>query len=81
MIEPFIPLINGSVLNTKAGFKLIYNTMLTTKDFHKAVSIIFKNRTHNIVSVENMITIIKARYNKEILDYSQARINNNSINN
>lgn len=78
--EPFIPILNEDILNTKAGFKLIYQTMLCTNDFGKALKIIFKVRYTNIVTAENIITIIKARYDKEKHDYIHAVLNNN-INN
>lgn len=80
MKEPFIPILNGEIFNTKAGFKLIYNTMLGTKDFNKALRIIFRVRYTNIVTIENIITIIKARYDKEKYDYIHAVLDNN-INN
>lgn len=35
MRTPFIPFHNSEALNSKAGFKLIYNAMLSTKDFIK----------------------------------------------
>lgn len=80
MKEPFIPILNGEILNTKAGFKLIYNTMLCINDFNKAIKIIFRVRYTNIVTAENIITTIKARYDKEKHDYIHAVLNNN-INN
>ncbi len=81
MKTPFIPLLNSETLNTKAGFKLIYNTMLTTKDFHKALNIIFGIRKHSLICAQDMIKIFRARYDKEKRDYIHAVLNNNSINN
>lgn len=80
MRTPFIPLFNSETLNTKAGFKLIYNTMLTTKDFHKALNVIFGVRKHNLICAQDMITILRAKYDKEKRDYIHAVLNNNSIN-
>lgn len=80
MKTPFIPILNSESLNTKAGFKLIYNTMLATKDFHKALNVIFGVRKHNLMCAQNIITILRAKYNKEKRDYIHAVLNNNSIN-
>ena len=52
MRTPFIPFHNSETLNSKAGFKLIYNTMLATKDFHKAINVIFEIRKHNLESMK-----------------------------
>lgn len=65
MRTPFIPFHNSETLNTKAGFKLIYNTMLATKDFHKAINVIFGVRKHNIMCAQDMIRILRAKYDKE----------------
>lgn len=64
----------------KAGFKLIYNTMLATKDFHKAINVIFGVRKHNLMCAQDMIRILRAKYDKEKHDYIHAVLNNNSIN-
>ena len=80
MRTPFIPFLNSETLNTKAGFKLIYNTMLATKDFHKALSAIFEVRKHNLMCAKDMIRILGAKYDKEKRDYIHAVLNNNSIN-
>ena len=65
MRTPFIPFHNSETLNTKAGFKLIYNTMLATKDFHKALNVIFGVRKHNLMCAQDMIRILRAKYDKE----------------
>lgn len=65
MRTPFIPFHNSETLNTKAGFKLIYNTMLATKDFHKAINVIFGVRKHNLMCAQDMIRILRAKYDKE----------------
>ena len=65
MRTPFIPFHNSETLNTKAGFKLIYNTMLSTKDFHKALNVIFGVRKHNLMCAQDMIRILRAKYDKE----------------
>ena len=78
MRTPFIPFLNSETLNTKAGFKLIYNTMLATKDFHKALNVIFEVRKHNLICAQNMITMLRAKYNKEKRDYIHAVLNNNN---
>lgn len=80
MRTPFIPFHNSETLNTKAGFKLIYNTMLATKDFHKALNVIFGVRKHNLMCAQVMIRILRAKYDKEKRDYIHAVLNNNSIN-
>ena len=80
MRTPFIPFHNSETLNTKAGFKLIYNTMLATKDFHKALNVIFGVRKHNLMCAQDMIRILEAKYDKEKRDYIHAVLNNNSIN-
>lgn len=80
MKTPFIPFLNSETLNTKAGFKLIYNTMLSTKDFHKALNVIFRVRKHNLMCAQDMIRILRAKYDKEKRDYIHAVLNNNSIN-
>ena len=80
MRTPFIPFHNSETLNTKAGFKLIYNTMLSTKDFHKALNVIFEIRKHNLMCAQDMIRILRAKYDKEKRDYINAVLNNNSIN-
>lgn len=80
MKEPVLPLLDSSILNTKAGFKLIYNTMLATNDFSKAMKCILKTRQVNIITIENILVFIKARYKKEKHDYIHALFNNN-INN
>lgn len=80
MRTPFIPFLNSETLNTKAGFKLIYNTMLATKDFHKALNVIFGVRKHNLICAQNTIVMLRAKYNKEKRDYIHAVLNNNSIN-
>ena len=80
MRTPFIPFLNSETLNTKAGFKLIYNTMLATKDFHKALNVIFGVRKHNLMCAQDMIIILRAKYDKEKRDYIHAVLNNNSIN-
>lgn len=80
MRTPFIPFLNSETLNTKAGFKLIYNTMLATKDFHKALNVIFGVRKHNLMCAQDMIRILEAKYDKEKRDYIHAVLNNNSIN-
>lgn len=80
MRTPFIPFLNSETLNTKAGFKLIYNTMLATKDFHKALNVIFGVRKHNLICAQDMIRILEAKYDKEKRDYIHAVLNNNSIN-
>lgn len=80
MEEPFIPILNSDALNTKAGFKLIYQTMLFTKDFDKAMRLIFKTRCINIITIQNIVNIINSRYKKEKHDYIHAKLNNN-INN
>ena len=80
MRTPFIPFLNSETLNTKAGFKLIYNTMLATKDFHKALNVIFGVRKHNLICAQNMIVMLRNKYNKEKRDYIHAVLNNNSIN-
>lgn len=76
----FIPFLNSETLNTKAGFKLIYNTMLATKDFHKALNIIFGVRKHNLICAQDIIRILRDKYDKEKRDYIHAVLNNNSIN-
>lgn len=80
MRTSFIPFLNSETLNTKAGFKLIYNTMLATKDFHKALNVIFGVRKHNLICAQDMIRILEAKYDKEKRDYIHAVLNNNSIN-
>lgn len=80
MRTPFIPFHNSETLNSKAGFKLIYNTMLATKDFHKALNVIFGVRKHNLMCAQDMIIILRAKYDKEKRDYIHAVLNNNSIN-
>ena len=80
MRTPFIPFLNSETLNTKAGFKLIYNTMLSTKDFHKALNVIFGVRKHNLICAQDMIRILRVKYDKEKRDYIHAVLNNNSIN-
>lgn len=80
MRTPFIPFHNSETLNSKAGFKLIYNTMLATKDFHKALNVIFEIRKHNLMCAQDMIRILRAKYDKEKHDYIHAVLNNNSIN-
>lgn len=65
MRTPFISFHNSEILNTKAGFKLIYNTMLSTKDFHKALNVIFGVRKHNLMCDQDMIRILRAKYDKE----------------
>lgn len=80
MKEPVLPLLDSSILNTKAGFKLIYNVMLATNDFSKAIKCILKTREVNITTIENILVFIKARYRKEKHDYIHALFNNN-INN
>ena len=80
MRTPFIPFHNSETLNTKAGFKLIYNTMLATKDFHKALNVIFGVRKHNLMCAQDMIRIFRAKYDKEKRDYIHAVLNNNNIN-
>lgn len=80
MRTPFIPFHNSETLNSKAGFKLIYNTMLATKDFHKALNVIFEVRKHNLMCAQDMIRILEAKYDKEKRDYIHAVLNNNSIN-
>lgn len=80
MRTPFIPFHNSETLNSKAGFKLIYNTMLSTKDFHKALNVIFGVRKHNLMCAQDMIRILEAKYDKEKRDYIHAVLNNNSIN-
>ena len=80
MKTPFIPFHNSEALNSKAGFKLIYNTMLATKDFHKALNVIFEIRKHNLMCAQDMIRILRAKYDKEKRDYIHAVLNNNSIN-
>lgn len=80
MRTPFIPFHNSETLNTKAGFKLIYNTMLATKDFHKAINVIFEIRKHNLMCAQDMIRIFRAKYDKKKRDYIHAVLNNNSIN-
>ena len=80
MRTPFIRFHNSETLNTKAGFKLIYNTMLSTKDFHKALNVIFEIRKHNLMCAQDMIRIFRAKYDKEKRDYIHAVLNNNSIN-
>lgn len=80
MRTPFIPFHNSEALNSKAGFKLIYNTMLSTKDFHKALNVIFEIRKHNLICAQDMIRILRAKYDKEKRDYIHAVLNNNSIN-
>ena len=80
MRTPFIPFHNSETLNSKAGFKLIYNTMLATKDFHKALNVIFGVRKHNLMCAQDMIRILEAKYDKEKRDYIHAVLNNNSIN-
>ena len=80
MRTPFIPFLNSETLNTKAGFKLIYNTMLATKDFHKALNVIFGVRKHNLICAQDMIRILEAKYDKEKRDYIHAVLNNNTIN-
>lgn len=80
MRTPFIPFLNSETLNTKAGFKLIYNTMLATKDFHEALNVIFVVRKHNLICAQDMIRILEAKYDKEKRDYIHAVLNNNSIN-
>ena len=76
MRTPFIPFLNSETLNTKAGFKLIYNTMLATKDFHKALNVIFGVRKHNLICAQDMIRILEAKYDKEKHDYIHAVLNN-----
>lgn len=78
MRTPFIPFLNSETLNTKAGFKLIYNTMLSTKDFHKALNVIFGVRKHNLICAQNTIITLRAKYNKEKRDYIHAVLNNNN---
>lgn len=80
MRTPFIPFHNSETLNSKAGFKLIYNTMLSIKDFHKALNVIFGVRKHNLMCAKDMIRILEAKYDKEKRDYIHAVLNNNSIN-
>ena len=80
MKTSFIPFLNSETLNTKAGFKLIYNTMLATKDFHKALNVIFGVRKHNLICAQDMIKILRDKYDKEKRDYIHAVLNNNSIN-
>lgn len=80
MRTPFIPFHNSEALNSKAGFKLIYNTMLSTKDFHKALNVIFEIRKHNLMCAQDMIRILRAKYDKEKREYIHAVLNNNSIN-
>lgn len=80
MRTPFIPFLNSETLNTKAGFKLIYNTMLATKDFYKALNVIFEVRKHNLMCAQDMIRILGDKYDKEKRDYIHAVLNNNSIN-
>ena len=75
---PFIPFLNSETLNTKAGFKLIYNTMLATKDFHKALNVIFGVRKYNLMCAQDMIRILRAKYDKEKRDYIHAVLNNNN---
>ena len=78
MRTPFIHFLNSETLNTKAGFKLIYNTMLATKDFHKALNVIFGVRKHNLICAQDMIRILEAKYDKEKRDYIHAVLNNNN---
>ena len=80
MRTPFIPFHNSEALNSKAGFKLIYNTMLATKDFHKALNVIFEIRKHNLMCAQDMIRILRAKYDKEKHDYIYAVLNNNNNN-
>ena len=80
MRTPFIPFHNSETLNSKAGFKLIYNTMLATKDFHKAINVIFEIRKHNLICAQDMIKILGSKYDKEKRDYIHDVLNNNSIN-
>lgn len=80
MRTPFIHFLNSETLNAKAGFKLIYNTMLVTKDFHKALNVIFGVRKHNLICAQDMIRILRDKYNKEKRDYIHAVLNNNIIN-
>lgn len=78
--KPFIPILDSEFLNTKAGFKMIYNKMLFTNDFNKAMNSILLSRKANIVCIETMLYFIKSRYEKEEHDYIHALFNNN-INN
>lgn len=80
MKEPVLPLLDSSILNTKAGFKLLYQTMLLTNRFDTAMKLIFKTREVNITTIENILVFIKARYRKEKHNYIHALFNNN-INN
>ena len=54
--------------------------MLATKDFHKALNVIFGVRKHNLICAQNTIVMLRAKYNKEKRDYIHAVLNNNSIN-
>lgn len=54
--------------------------MLATKDFHKAINVIFEIRKHNLMCAQDMIRIFRAKYDKEKRDYIHAVLNNNSIN-
>lgn len=54
--------------------------MLATKDFHKALNVIFEIRKHNLMCAKDMIRILRAKYDKEKHDYIHAVLNNNSIN-
>jgi hypothetical protein len=53
---------------------------LATKDFHKAINVIFGVRKHNLMCAQDMIRIFRAKYDKEKRDYIHAVLNNNSIN-
>ena len=43
--------------------------MLATKDFHKALNVIFGVRKHNLMCAQDMIRILRAKYDKEKRDY------------
>ena len=80
MRTPFIPFHNSETLNTKAGFKLIYNPIFSTKNINKYFNVIFYMMKHNLMCAQDMIKILRAKYDKEKHDYIHAVLNNNSIN-
>lgn len=52
--------------------------MLATKDFHKALNVIFEIRKYNLMCAQDMIRILGAKYDKEKRDYIHAVLNNNN---
>lgn len=67
------------IANGKVGTIVSLHTEVY-KDFHKALNVIFEIRKHNLMCAQDMIRILRAKYDKEKRDYIHAVLNNNSIN-